>query len=297
MSNIHVSNLSKKYKNHTILKNLEFQVEDGLAYVCGNLGTGKSTFVKICSGLERPDSGEVLFDGKKPFEAGSRIGLVHENPRLYMNFSGYGNMKIFNVGELGDGDRVEAILTRLGLGDGILYKKVKMISSHQQYLLEFAIAMNRKPEYLIMEEPAQGLEEEAWNTIITILSELMEHHKMAVVVIGNRYLKEFEKLNPNIIIFGKGETLFSGSILELTEGFLHKVELDAVGSDDLVENYLIQKGIRYSIAGKGHFSFEIAKEDLTDILAGIQEFPGIENLLERPYTLEEAYILTAGGRR
>ncbi|HGA1298434.1 TPA: ATP-binding cassette domain-containing protein, partial [Streptococcus suis] len=92
-----IQNLRKSYKDKEVLKDVSFKIEEGT--ICGLLGVngaGKSTIMKILFGLERADSGEVIFNGKhKDIVEENRfdIGALIESPAIYLNLSAFDNLK------------------------------------------------------------------------------------------------------------------------------------------------------------------------------------------------------------
>ena len=88
---VKVTNLQKSYKDRDILKDISFTIKSGT--ICGLLGgngAGKSTIMKILFGLEKPSSGNILFDEKTPQEikkSDEKLGALIESPAIYMNLS------------------------------------------------------------------------------------------------------------------------------------------------------------------------------------------------------------------
>ena len=91
---ISVKNLSKKYKNKEIFNDVCLSInKNKLTFLMGNNGSGKTTFIKCLTGLEKVQ-GEILFDGKVLDEIRSEIGVVYDDSPLYLNLSGLKNIEL-----------------------------------------------------------------------------------------------------------------------------------------------------------------------------------------------------------
>lgn len=149
------------------LDNLSLTIRDGetLAIV-GPSGCGKSTLLKVVAGLEQPESGRVLFDGRdmsgvKPGERG--IGMVFQNYALYPHMKGEGNLAFFfRVRRRPDEEMMERIRITadiMGLGfDDLLSRSPKVLSGGQQQRVAIGRCIVRDPSLFLFDEPLSNLD-------------------------------------------------------------------------------------------------------------------------------------------
>ncbi|HEK9285381.1 TPA: ATP-binding cassette domain-containing protein, partial [Streptococcus equi subsp. equi] len=91
---VKIQDIRKSYKDRDILKGVSFEIQKGT--ICGLLGingAGKSTLMKIIFGLEKVDSGNVIFYNQKDQHVNYEIGALIESPAIYMNLSAFDNLK------------------------------------------------------------------------------------------------------------------------------------------------------------------------------------------------------------
>lgn len=158
---LEVKDLSKKYGNKTILKDVSFTLEDGeIMTVVGPSGAGKTTLLRIIAGLEAKDAGEILVD-QKPIEPG-QVGVVFQDFNLFPNLSVLDNITLAPILVLKE-NKYEA---KKNAND--LLKKLKMDGHQDQYPFELsggqkqrvaiARALAMKPKILCYDEPTSALD-------------------------------------------------------------------------------------------------------------------------------------------
>lgn len=151
--------LCKQYHKQTVLKNINMRIPKGCVYgLLGANGAGKSTLMKILCGMTRADAGEVFFDGKiwsrKCIE---RIGALIELPPVYENLSAVDNLKV-RTWTLGISDaRILEVLDIVDLKN-TGKKQVGKFSMGMKQRLGIAVALLNDPDFLILDEPANGLD-------------------------------------------------------------------------------------------------------------------------------------------
>ncbi|MFZ4575310.1 MAG: ABC transporter ATP-binding protein, partial [Phycisphaerales bacterium] len=152
--------LSKRYK-HFRLKNIDLRLEQGAVMgLVGPNGAGKSTLLRIIMGLVAPDSGRVQVLGHQMPEeqvaAKYRIGFVAEDMRLYESQTiGFHMDFIKSLFKTWDEDYAAALLRRLDL---IKEQKVKGLSHGQRVKAILLLALARRPDLLVFDEPTTGLD-------------------------------------------------------------------------------------------------------------------------------------------
>ena len=156
--------LTKKFKRQTAIDNISLHIRQGEIYgLIGKNGAGKTTFLKMISGLSKPTSGDITFFGYHGTERNkviSRIGVLIEAPGLYPDMSAYDNLKLkcICVGLHRPG-YIENILNIVGLSD-VGKKKVGHFSLGMKQRLGVGMALVGEPDLLVLDEPINGLDPE-----------------------------------------------------------------------------------------------------------------------------------------
>ena len=156
--------LTKKFKRQTAIDNISLHIRQGEIYgLIGKNGAGKTTFLKMISGLSKPTSGDITFFGYHGAERNkviSRIGVLIEAPGLYPDMSAYDNLKLkcICVGLHRPG-YIENILNIVGLGN-VGKKKVGHFSLGMKQRLGIGMALVGEPDVLVLDEPINGLDPE-----------------------------------------------------------------------------------------------------------------------------------------
>jgi ABC-2 type transport system ATP-binding protein len=178
----------------------------------GPNGAGKTTTVSIIAGLLRPDSGEVLIEGR-PLRGDTdplkrKIGLVPQDIALYDELSAHDNLAFF--GALYDLDGAKAkramgeALELVGLADRTK-DKVKTFSGGMKRRLNLAAALLHDPQILLLDEPTVGVDPQSRNAIFDNLEVLKKRGK--TLVYTTHYMEEAERLCDRLIIIDHGKVI------------------------------------------------------------------------------------------
>lgn len=150
---IQAKNVSKSYEGKVILQDFSFSVSSGeIKCIMANSGGGKTTFLRLLLGLEKPDSGEILLPSP------CRFGAVFQENRLLEHLDAFANLR-FALGQDFDRSLSSALLAELGLDDAS-GKPVKEYSGGMKRRLSLARALLASSDALILDEPFTGLDEE-----------------------------------------------------------------------------------------------------------------------------------------
>ncbi len=211
--------LTKLYKNVKAVDGISIHIQEGEIYgLIGKNGAGKSSLMKMISGLSIPTSGVVETVSKE------KIGTLIENPGLHLNLSGYDNLMLKCIA-LGIKDKkgtIKELLHLLGLNAD--RKKVKNYSLGMKQRLGIAMALVGNPEVLILDEPMNGLDpqgiHELRNTILKINQE-----KHITIIISSHILDELAKIATNFGFINDGKLLGELSARELSEKCSERMEM------------------------------------------------------------------------
>ncbi len=205
----------------------------------GHTGSGKSTLVQLLNGLIRPESGKILLDGvdiwEKPKEIASvrfRVGLVMQYPE-YQLFAetvrediafGPKNMKL---SEEEVDRRVREAATFVGLGEDVLDKSPFDLSGGQQRRAAIAGVVAMRPEVLVLDEPAAGLDPRGRRQILSGLAEYGKSNGSTVIFVSHS-MEDMAHYCDNVVVMDHAKILMRGSVFEV---FSRSEELEAAGLD------------------------------------------------------------------
>ena len=197
-----VTDVCKNYGKHEVLKQMSFAVPKGSIYgLVGKNGAGKTTIMRIISGLQKPTSGKVeyCFDHK----GYGKIGALVELPSIYSTKSARDNL-IFQYMNLGlkIDDSIDEILEFVDLAN-TGKKKAGRFSLGMRQRLGIGMAMAGNPDLLILDEPINGLDPEGIIQIRDLLMRL-NREKGITIIISSHILSELSKLATNFAFVQDG---------------------------------------------------------------------------------------------
>ncbi|WP_026906408.1 ATP-binding cassette domain-containing protein [Paucisalibacillus globulus] len=223
MSNyiLRTKQLSKQYRNNLALDEVNISIKKGEIYgFIGQNGAGKSTMLRMVTGLSLPSEGSVeLFGNDNPREltiAQKRIGAIIESPAFFPNMTALENLEVHRLQKGVPGkDCITKSLELVGLND-TGKKKIKNFSLGMQQRLGLAIALLSDPEFLILDEPTNGLDPMGIVELRELLKKL-NREKGLTILISSHILSELHQLATCYGIIHKGRLLEELSAIELDE--------------------------------------------------------------------------------
>jgi ABC-2 type transport system ATP-binding protein len=215
---IKASSLNKKYRKKIAVDNLSFEVEDGkVTGFLGPNGAGKSTTMRLMLGLDK-GKGSTTFDGKKLHEykePSKIVGILLEAKAFHPTRSARNHLKILAVEGNIPLKRVDEVLEIVGLKD-VAKKGPGKFSLGMSQRLGIAAAILGKPKYLILDEPANGLDPEGIAWLRDFLKNYADEGN--AVLVSSHLLSEMSLMADNIIVIGKGKLIIDTSMPELLSG-------------------------------------------------------------------------------
>ncbi|MEP6570080.1 MAG: ABC transporter ATP-binding protein [Acidobacteriota bacterium] len=211
--------LTKRYGRRTVVDSLELTVERGDIFgFLGQNGAGKSTVIRMALGLVRPTRGRVLLFGhdmaKNPLPALGRVGAIVEAPAFYENFSGFRNLDMLAAMSGGAGkNRIDETLELVGLRERA-YDPVRAYSHGMRQRLGIAQALLPHPEFIILDEPTDGLDPQGIHEIRFLLPRLRDELGLTIML-SSHLLSEVEKICNRVAIINEGCLLYQGAIEKL----------------------------------------------------------------------------------
>lgn len=207
--------LSKKYFNKRALNNIDLTIEKGkVVGILGPNGSGKTTFIKIATGLLRPSKGEILIDGHKPgVETKAVVSYLPDRNFLYKWMTIEDAINFYND-FYDDFDMVKAeeLLKFMKLSKEL---KVDTLSKGMTEKLNLTLVLSRNAKLYILDEPIAGVDPIARDQILdAIISKYNENSSM---IITTHLVKDIERVFDEVVFIGEGEIILTGNAEELRE--------------------------------------------------------------------------------
>ncbi len=206
--------LVKKYKKHLAVNQADMNIARGDIYgFVGENGSGKTTIIRLITGLIFPNAGEFTLFGVKNtdpaiHEARRKVGAIVESPSIYGNFSAYDNLKLqSSILGISDDARIRQVLEEVGLGE--LYSNNKHagdFSLGMRQRLGIAMALLGEPEFLILDEPMNGLDPAGIVEIRELILRL-NREKGITFLISSHILTELQLVANKYGIISKGRII------------------------------------------------------------------------------------------
>lgn len=293
--------LQKKYGSSTVLNGVNMHVPRGSIYgFVGKNGAGKTTLIRLVCGLTFPTSGEYTLFGI-PGTSGEirssrkRMGAVVENPSIYQDMSALDNMKEqYRILGLPSYESIPALLELVGLQD-TGKKKAKNFSLGMRQRLGIAIALAGNPDFLVLDEPANGLDPQGIIEMRELILKL-NRKKGITVLISSHILDELSRLATHYGFIDRGTIL-----REITAG-----ELEDACRKCLCVTVTDMEALCIALDGMG-LEYRVLSNEQAEIYGAI-EITGlvqalsargcaISGLHERNEGLESYYMNLIGGNR
>ena len=206
---ITAKNIKKKYNDQEVLRGIDLKIDKNeFVVILGASGSGKSTLLNILSGLEKSDSGEVVYDNESISDYSEKqltkfrkdkIGFVFQQYYLLNNLTVEQNVKV--GANLADNKEYVDIIKDLGLEDK-LSKYPNELSGGEQQRVSIARALAKKPTVLFLDEPTGALDEETGRKILEYLLKLKDKSHFTMIMVTHN--ENIAELANKIIHVGSG---------------------------------------------------------------------------------------------
>ena len=216
-------NLTKKFGNKIAVDNVHMTINKGDIYgFIGKNGAGKTTFMKMILGLTYENSGEIeLFESNNLNNERRKIGSLIEAPGLYRNATAYENMYRFSIVYGGNKKEILELLDFVGLKD-VGKKKVKNFSLGMKQRLGIAIALLGNPEFLVLDEPINGLDPAGIKEVRDIILKINKE-KGITFLISSHLLDELSRVVTKYGIIDNGILIEEVNASELMDKCKNKL--------------------------------------------------------------------------
>ena len=291
--------LCKRYHDFTALDGLNMRIPKGAIYgFVGRNGAGKTTLIRIICGLQEPTSGSFALYGVKNTDAGinrcrRRMGAVVETPSIYLDMTAEENIHqqdlVLGVPSM---DGVEELLNLVGL-ENTGKKKAKNFSLGMRQRLGIAVALAGNPDFLVLDEPINGLDPQGIIEMRELILKLNREHGITVLI-SSHILDELSRLATHYGFIDGGCMVKEMSAEEL-EMRCRKCVRAEVSTASILARVLDNMGVSYRVVDNSKVDIysDITITKLSKALD--QEKCTLYSMKERDESLESFYMNLIGG--
>ena len=286
---IEVKKLTKTFDGFKALDELDITVPKGAVYgLVGPNGAGKSTVIRHLAGIYRQDSGEVLIDGQPVYEnpeIKGRIAYIPDDIFYYTQASIGDMMKFYrSVYPRFDMGRYNKLAEVFGLDPR---RPMRRLSKGMQKQAAFWLALSQCPDYLILDEPVDGLDpvmrRQVWSLVMGDVAE-----RGTTVLVSSHNLRELEDVCDHVGIMNQGRMLVERGLSELQENII-KIQLAFADGGKLPEGLEILHS-----SSTGRLQQLILRGSVEELTAKLSaSSPLFMDVV--PLNLEEIFIYELGG--
>ena len=291
--------LKKRYRNFNALNGLSMHVEKGAIYgFVGRNGAGKTTLIRLICGLQSPTEGSYTLYGKNSAHddlcgVRRRMGAVVETPSIYGHLSAEENLKEqYRVLGRPSFDGIEELLRLTGLGN-TGKKKAKNFSLGMKQRLGIAVALAGNPDFLVLDEPINGLDPQGIIEIRELILKLNKERKITFLI-SSHILDELAKLATHYGFIDSGHLIKEISAKELEDSCRKCMRLTVTDIRALAR-VLEEKGMEYRIISDSEADV-FGSVELTELVMSLAaDGCRVLSQVEKDESLESYYINLMGG--
>ncbi|MCM1145684.1 MAG: ATP-binding cassette domain-containing protein [Blautia sp.] len=291
--------LSKQYGHFKALNGLSMHVPKGAIYgFVGKNGAGKTTLIRLICGLQTPTSGGYTLygirnDEKTIVKSRRRMGAIVETPSIYLHMTAEENIKAqYRVLGLPSFDGIPELLQLVGL-ENTGRKKAGNFSLGMKQRLGIAVALAGDPDFLVLDEPVNGLDPQGIVEIRELILKLNQKRQITVLI-SSHILDELSRLATHYGFLDHGSMVKEISAQEL-EAACRKCMRIEVTDEKALARILDKMGIEYKILNDRQADI-YAKPNISELtLTLAKEGCEVLSIQERDESLESYYINLIGG--
>lgn len=293
--------LSKHYGRFKALDGMNMHVPKGAIYgLVGKNGAGKTTLIRLICGLQEPSSGSFTLYGtenrdKAIVKARRRMGAVVETPSLYPDMTAEDNLKMqYRVLGLPSFEGIDQLLQLVGL-ENTGKKKARNFSLGMKQRLGIAVALAGDPDFLVLDEPVNGLDPQGIIEIRELILKLNRERQISVLI-SSHILDELSRLATHYGFIDSGRMVKEISAAEL-DAVCRKCVRLVVSDVKSLARVLDSMGIEYNILSPTQADV-FARVNLSGLVNALaKEDCELIAAQERDESLESYYVNLVGGAR
>ena len=291
--------LGKQYRHFKALDSFSIHVPKGSIYgFVGKNGAGKTTFIRLICGLQEPTSGSYTLYGAKNTNPGitksrRRMGAVVETPSIYLDMTAEDNLKEqYRIIGLPSFDDIPELLRLVGL-ENTGKKKAKNFSLGMKQRLGIAIALAGSPDFLILDEPVNGLDPQGIIEMRELILKLNQERQITFLI-SSHILDELSRLATHYGFIDSGHMVKELSARELDAACRKCIRVQ-VSDIQTLTRVLDEMDIEYNIFSDTMADI-FARVNVSSLtLALAEQGCDVISLTEREESLESFYVNLIGG--
>lgn len=291
--------LTKIYGSQKAVDSLSLNVKKGAIYgLIGRNGAGKTTFMKMISGLAKPSSGEIRLFGKDGELANTqqhRIGALIESPGIYGDMTAFDNMRL-KATAMGvyNKDKINELLALVGLA-ATGSKKAGNFSLGMKQRLGIAMSMIGTPDLLILDEPINGLDPQGIIEIRGVIEKLSREYEMTIII-SSHILDELSRIATHYAIINEGRLIQELSKEELLDKCTECIEIKSEAVKDVCLVLEEMGYTDYEVCDGSTIRVNNCCDKLSDInMALARHGIRINGISLKQESLEEFFVNLTGG--
>lgn len=280
---IKIDALYKRYRKKQVLNSISCKFNFGCTGLLGPNGSGKTTMIKILSGVEKYNSGNILFYNKQEHEIERKkvkIGYLPQNFGLIKDYTVYEHMELFaclkGLPKTEWNKNVDYVLNLLNLSD-IKNVKCRALSGGMVRRIGIAQAILGNPDVIIFDEPTTGLDPEERIRFQNIILQIKKH---SCVIIATHLIEDVMEICDNVMVLAKGDILFLDKTERLAEVAANRVYNIKYDTAKVLEQTGIIVKSQYGEQGNVYARYILDKDVTQD---EFKEYECIEPQIEDGY--------------
>ncbi len=266
-------NLSKTFKDNKAVDSVNLHIRKGSIYgLIGMNGAGKTTIMKMLTGMIKPTSGSFTYKGlgQTNKEAFSRIGALIEAPAIYSHLTAFDNLKLKCLAYgINDNNYIKEKLTQVGLAD-VGKKKAGRFSLGMKQRLGIALALVGEPDFLLLDEPINGLDPQGIVELRDLFLNLNKNYGVTILI-SSHILEELSKIATDYALISYGRIIEEISSEELMNKCRGKVQIKTKFTDKVVT----------VLDNNGFTNYSVVDAETIDVFERTNEVPEINMLIAR----------------
>lgn len=296
---LQTNNLTKKYKHFQALNGLSMNVPKGSIYgFVGKNGAGKTTLIRLICGLQEPTGGSFMLYGvanteKDIIKSRRRMGAVVETPSIYTDMTAKENLRQqYMILGLPSYDDIDDLLKLVGL-ENTGKKKVRNFSMGMKQRLGIAVALAGNPEFIVLDEPINGLDPQGIIEIRELILKL-NRERQITFLISSHILDELSRIATHYGIIDNGKIVKELSSEELERACRKCIRVEV--SDTSVLAYVLDSmNFEYKIISE-YEADVFAKVNVTQLTVALaNKNCEVVSMQEKDESLESYFISLVGG--
>lgn len=290
-----VKNLSKSYGKHQVLKDVSLDIKQGeIVALVGPNGSGKSTFLNVVANILNSDSGTVEILGKPNTDVSiyQNYSYMIDNTVLYSYLTGLDHLKFVCETHKLKKDSIRKAVELVGIR-GFINKKVKEYSLGMKQQLLFTMAILNEPEFLVLDEPFNGLDPTTIIKVRKIMMELKE--KGTTIFLSSHNLSEVDQMTSHIV-FVKDGNLIEEDISKYQEDVYYFKVKDLDKTLKHLENTMEEFYNKAIFGSNGEIAAKTTDIGLNQVLKQIHQVDEILNMRKEIIGAEKRYVALYGSK-